>query len=97
MSDIKMSDVFPSGYNLTFDYCPSYTGTEETFGFIFLSSEPCVFICDAVNNHDRLVEENAQLKADKAELIKFVESLQLDVSNEIALELLLSKINGESK
>jgi len=59
---MKMSDVFPKGYELTFDYCPSHTGTEETFGFIFTSSEPCVFICDAVNGHDKLLEENKKLR-----------------------------------
>ena len=62
MSEVKMSDVFPEGYKLTFDYCPSYTGVEDTFGFIFLSSQPCVFICDAVNNYDRLQQENAELR-----------------------------------
>ena len=30
-------------------------------------------ICQAVNNHDRLAEENAQLKADKSELVAKIE------------------------
>ncbi len=62
MSDMKTSDIWPEGYKLTFDYRPSNTSSDETFGFIFSSSEPCVFICDVVNNHDRMVEEIAELK-----------------------------------
>lgn len=42
----------------------------------------------AINNHDRLVEENKRLR-------EFCESLQLDVSNEIKLEQLLSEMDGE--
>ena len=42
----------------------------------------------AVLNHDRLVEENKRLR-------EFLESLQLDVSNEIKLEQLLSEMGGE--
>ncbi len=62
MSNMKTSDIWPEGYKLTFDYRPSNASPDETFGFIFSSSEPCVFICDVVNNHDRMVEEIAELK-----------------------------------
>ncbi|AUR83634.1 hypothetical protein NVP1038O_24 [Vibrio phage 1.038.O._10N.286.51.C2] len=63
MSNLKTSDIWPDGYKLTFDYCPSNTSSHETFGFIFGSSEPCIFICDVVNNHDRMVEEIAELRS----------------------------------
>ncbi|AUR83722.1 coil containing protein [Vibrio phage 1.039.O._10N.286.55.A2] len=62
MSNLKTSDIWPDGYKLTFDYLPSNTSSHETFGFIFSSSEPCIFICDVVNNHDRMVEEIAELR-----------------------------------
>ncbi|AUR90467.1 coil containing protein [Vibrio phage 1.144.O._10N.286.45.B3] len=62
MSNLKTSDIWPDGYKLTFDYCPSNTSSHETFGFIFSSSEPCIFICDVVNNHDRLQQENVELR-----------------------------------
>lgn len=42
------------------------------------------------DKHDRLVEENKRLR-------EFCESLQLDVSNEIKLEQLLSELDGELK
>lgn len=42
----------------------------------------------AINNYDRLVDENKKLR-------EFCESLQLDVSNEIKLERLLSEMDGE--
>ena len=44
----------------------------------------------AVRNHDRMVEEIAELR-------EFVCSLQLDVSNEIKLEKLLAKLNQGGK
>lgn len=40
------------------------------------------------DSYDRLVEENKRLR-------EFCESLQLDVSNEIKLEQLLSEMGGE--
>lgn len=46
------------------------------------------FAAHAINNHDRLTEENKRLR-------EFLESLQLDVSNEIKLEQLLSELGGE--
>ncbi|CAH9015038.1 coil containing protein [Vibrio phage 466E53-1] len=45
-------------------------------------------VAHAINNHDRMVEEIAELR-------EFVCSLQLDVGNEIKLENLLAKLNQE--
>lgn len=45
-------------------------------------------ICHSENNRKRLVEENKRLR-------EFLGSLQLDVSNEIKLEQLLSELDGE--
>ena len=74
MSKMKTSDIWPKGYKLTFDYCPSNTSADETFGFIFSSSEPCIFICDVVNNHDRMVEDVADLRKGLEIMIEQFES-----------------------
>lgn len=82
MSDIKMIDVFilplsvsPEQVTLTSDgswghgiYSPS-NGYDVVDVYEGLNSDEAEAICLAVNNHDRLVEENAQLKADKTELV----------------------------
>ncbi|MFV0574802.1 MAG: hypothetical protein ACK5NC_05220 [Vibrio sp.] len=77
MSDIKMS--------LTFKDCLHYEDDRysEHTRFVIFSNDKAQAatwyedqadsICHAVNNHDRLVEENAKLKADKAELLNQLE------------------------
>ena len=83
MSELKMSDVFdnPIEFELSdtgLVYCK----------YNQMSAEQLDYIESATLNHDRLVEENKELRA-------FLESLQLDVSNEIKLEQLLSKQAGD--
>jgi hypothetical protein len=61
--------------------------TEDGVEFNMYEFAFALSVC-AKREHDRLVEENRQLR-------EFLESLQLDVSNEIKLEQLLSEIGGE--
>lgn len=71
MSDIKMSERF--GAIPYFDI-KEFMDDDRNFAI------PSVNLCyqdinKAVNNYDQLTEENAQLKADNAELVGFIESL----------------------
>ena len=90
---MKMSDVFA---------LPVYRGVQEVN--IHNKERPCIIsgtnttviampkyieaTIHAINNHDRMAEEIAELR-------EFVCSLQLDVSNEIELENLLAKLNKD--
>ncbi|AUR97633.1 coil containing protein [Vibrio phage 1.243.O._10N.261.54.B5] len=56
----------------------------------FFCTQQAIHAAHAINNHDRMVEEIAELR-------EFVCSLQLDVSNEIKLENLLAKLNQEGE
>lgn len=61
MSDIKMSDVFQ---------LPVSCEEVSEIGVELFDNNEDAYAAFAINNHDRLTKENAQLKADKAELIK---------------------------
>lgn len=95
--EIKMSDVW-SHINFTYG---KFQQTIDEFGeittdydveclcgLVFTNEEPAKATMHAIINHDRLTEENKRLR-------EFLESLQLDVSNEIKLEQLLSELGGE--
>lgn len=75
MSDIKISDVFElpvfAKNHGVGERCSIFEGKSLTVASSFYSNQLDRYelICNAINNHDRLTEENAQLKADKAELI----------------------------
>lgn len=64
MENMKMSDVWNKP--LTFSIYDSATVSGFTisngFGVLFSNVEPAKAVCYAVNNHDRLVEENAELR-----------------------------------
>ena len=91
MSDLKMSDILnlPAKQNETRHFGNTvYTVPDDK---VILSADSCEiarYIVEAINNHDRLVDENKELRS-------FLESLQLDVSNEIKLEQLLNKQAGD--
>ena len=95
MSDFKMKERF--FLPLSYEHDPlspvaKYSGWQGLghlckSAFMAFDEHDADAICKAVNSHDRLVEENKELRA-------FLESLQLDVSNEIKLEQLLNKHGG---
>ena len=61
MSNIKMSDVFQ---------LPVSCEEVSEIGVELFDNNEDAYAAFAINNHDRLTEENAKLKADKAELLK---------------------------
>ncbi len=101
-----MSELFEFGV------CFEVKGGQISNRYEEITEAQADYIEDATNNHDRLEQENAELKeelqaktdflglvvAEKvgleqevSELRAFLESLQLDVTNEIKLEQLLNK------
>lgn len=90
--EIKMSDYFvlpmicEDGHSFIFSNDLSHSMMFDYFNPRMMENKKAV--AHAINNHDRLVEENNRLR-------EFLESLQLDVSNEIKLEQLLSELDGE--
>ena len=92
MSEMKMSEHFPEAFQV--DGNPSF-GVQNCVWTTFGEDEQSTADQDsaiehAVLNHDRMVEEIAELR-------EFVCSLQLDVGNEIKLENLLAKLNQEGE
>ena len=75
MSDIKMSDVWnqPITYGIYENASVAGNVLPRGFGMLFNNEEPARAIVHAVNNHDRMAEEIAELKGvltnilDKAE------------------------------
>jgi hypothetical protein len=75
MENMKMSDVWPSGFDGV-DFSYGFYESAETLGgekfkakeneplcgLIFSNEEPAKATMHAINNHDRLVEENAELR-----------------------------------
>lgn len=80
MPDIKMKDVWKrpehfSMFNITLIGDPIIRSN-----FTLKEAEA---IRTAVVNHDRLTEENTQLKANNAELVDFIESELMDSVNSV--------------
>lgn len=78
-------DCFVSTVKLNVGCSLSFLNVESASGKDHNKHSDCEFVEHAINNHDRITEENAKLR-------EFVESLQLDVSNEIKLEQLLEEL-----
>lgn len=73
MSDIKMSEKFSL---VTYrEKTSSILNGDESIALLTGDHGIGSAIVHAINNHDRLTEENAKLKEDNAELISFVESV----------------------
>lgn len=94
MSDLKMSDVFDlpvsvDKLNLNDGYIGGTGGmTIANFDCEFvstLSHEMATNAAHAINNHDRLVEQIAQLEADKAELVEALTDISNMCIGEIAM------------
>lgn len=78
MTGVKMGDVFAmnttlenstgEGFLLKDNNCEY----EEEYLAIIFDSNQARAITRAINNHDRLTEENAQLKADNSELVNLL-------------------------
>ncbi|AKU42652.1 hypothetical protein [Vibrio phage H188] len=64
LKDMKMSDWFKSEIRLHGDIieCNDFAYAEMSCEYIVDDIDAGVAICHAVNNHDRLVEENAELR-----------------------------------
>lgn len=67
MSDIKMSDVFQ---------LPVSCEEVSEIGVELFDNNEDAYAAFAINNHDRLTEENAQLKADNFDLLREQKRLQ---------------------
>lgn len=100
MEDLKMGDVWKypehfSMFNITLIGDPIIRSN--------FTLEEAEAIRTAVVNHDRLTEESAQLKADKAELLEFIQSIPDDVAdifewheaNNFCVDELIEKHKGQ--
>ena len=87
---MKMSDVFDLPLQAAVDELAIIDNNDVVVGWVddFHGESARDYFIESINNHDRLVEENKRLR-------EFLESLQLDVSNEIKLEQLLSEMGDE--
>ncbi len=70
MSDIKMSDWFKLPIDTELCFHGDTKGTLAIKGVKYLSSHKAIAIEEAINNHDRLVEENTKMK----ETISYLEA-----------------------
>lgn len=83
---MKMSDIFGYNYKMTYGI---YTDARVDgmampanmgFGMLFTNEEAPKAVCHAVNNHDRLTEENAKLR-EFVEIISSAKVYTVEVSN----------------
>lgn len=88
--EIKMGDVFNFPLQAAFNELAVIDNSDVVVAWVdnFFGENARDYFIEAINNHDRLTEENKRLR-------EFLESLQLDVSNEIKLEQLLLELGGE--
>jgi len=107
---MKMSDVWTSGFDgVDFSYGfykSAETSAGEVFkasgdyplcGLIFSSEEPAKATMHAINNHDRMVEDIAELK-DLVTLISLNSSFQTNMPHEADMvDKLLAKLNQEGE
>lgn len=70
-------------------HCWANSAFHSGFPKVQVDSDHVIELCERALDNDRLIEENAKLRG-------FLESLQLDVSNEIKLEQLLNQLKDQN-
>ncbi|AUR84018.1 coil containing protein [Vibrio phage 1.047.O._10N.286.55.F2] len=80
---MKMSDVWNK--ELTYGtYNNAYVGSSKLsvgFGMLFNNEEPAIAICHAVNNHDRMADEIAELRDSESKLVNETEDLKCEIED----------------